>query len=45
MLERYTAGSQTVNSENNWKKLLMDISRIVAIYMVLCIAVILLQTS
>ena len=43
MLERYTAGSQTVNSENNWKKLLMDISRIVAIYMVLCIAVILLS--
>ncbi len=43
MLERYTAGSQTVNSENNWKKLLMDISKIVAIYMVLCIAVILLS--
>ena len=43
MLERYTAGSQTVNNENNWKKLLMDISKIVAIYMVLCIAVILLS--
>ena len=43
MLERYTAGSQTVNSENNWKKLLMDISKIVAVYMVLCIAVILLS--
>ena len=43
MLERYTAGSQTVNSENYWKKLLMDISKIVAIYMVLCIAVILLS--
>ena len=43
MLERYTAGSQTVNSENYWKKLLMDIARIVAIYMVLCIAVILLS--
>ena len=43
MLERYTAGSQTVNSENYWKKLLMDIVRIVAIYMVLCIAVILLS--
>ncbi|MBR5542210.1 MAG: cation:proton antiporter [Bacteroides sp.] len=43
MLDRYTAGSQTVNSENNWKKLLMDIARIVAIYTVLCIAVILLS--
>ena len=43
MLERYTAGSQTVNNENNWKKLLLDITRIVAIYTVLCIAVILLS--
>ena len=43
MLDRYTAGSQTVNNENNWKKLLLDITRIVAIYMVLCIAVILLS--
>lgn len=43
MLEHYTAGSQTVNSENNWKKLLMDIARIVAIYTVLCIAVILVS--
>ena len=43
MLEHYTAGSQTVNSENNWKKLLMDIARIVAIYTVLCVAVILVS--
>ena len=43
MLERYTAGSQTVNSESHWKNLLMAIARIVAIYMVLCIAVILLS--
>jgi len=43
MLERYTSGSQTVNSENNWKKLLFDIARIVSIYTVLCIAVILLS--
>ena len=43
MLERYTAGSQTVNSESHWKNLLMAIVRIVAIYMVLCIAVILLS--
>ena len=43
MLERYTAGSQTVNSESHWKKLLTAIVRIVAIYMVLSIAVILLS--
>ena len=43
MLDRYSSGSQTVNNENNWKKLLLDIARIVAIYMVLCIAVILLS--
>ena len=43
VLDRYTSGSQTVNNENNWKKLLMDIARIVAIYTVLCIAVILLS--
>ncbi len=43
MLERYTAGSQTVNSESHWKKLLMDISRMVAIYAVLSLAVILLS--
>ena len=43
MLERYASGSQTVNNENNWKKLLVDITRIVAIYAVLCIAVVLLS--
>ena len=43
MLERYASGSQTVNNENNWRKLLVDITRIVAIYTVLCIAVILLS--
>ena len=43
MLDRYSSGSQTVNDENNWKKLLLDIARIVSIYMVLCIAVILLS--
>jgi CPA2 family monovalent cation:H+ antiporter-2 len=43
MLERYASGSQTVNNENNWKKLLVDIARMVAIYTVLCIAVILLS--
>lgn len=43
VLDKYTSGSQTANNENNWKKLLMDIARIVAIYMVLCIAVILIS--
>ena len=43
ILDRYASGSQTVNNENNWKKLLMDIGKIVAIYSVLCIAVILLS--
>ena len=43
MLERYSSGSQTVNNENNWKKLLLAISKIVAVYVVLCIAVILLS--
>ena len=44
MLERYSSGSQTVNHENNWKKLLVAIARIVAVYSVLCIAC-LLYTS
>ncbi len=43
MLERYASGSHTVNSESNWKKLLVDIGRIVAVYSVLCVAVILLS--
>lgn len=43
ILERYSSGSQTVNHENNWRKLLLAISRIVAIYSVLCIAVIVLS--
>lgn len=40
LLEHYVTGSQTtVNHENNWKKLLFAIARIVVIYLVLCIAV------
>lgn len=40
LLEHYVTGSQTtVNHENNWKKLLFAIVRIVVIYLVLCIAV------
>lgn len=39
LLEHYVTGSQTtVNHENNWKKLLFAIVRIVVIYLVLCIA-------
>lgn len=39
-LERYSTGSQTVQHENNWKKLLVAILRIVLIYSVLSIAVV-----
>ncbi len=38
-----SSGSQTVNHENNWKKLLVAIARIVAVYSVLCIAMITLS--
>lgn len=43
ILEHYASGSQTVNNESNWRKLLLDIGKIVAVYSVLCIAVILLS--
>ena len=43
MLERYSAGSQTVNHENNWKKLLTAIARIVVVYSVLCVAVVVIS--
>ena len=42
LLDRYNSGTQPVNSENNWKRLLSAILRIVCIYSVLSIAVILL---
>ena len=42
LLDRYNSGTQPVNSENNWKRLLVAITRIVCIYSVLSIAVILL---
>lgn len=38
-LERYSTGSQTVQHENNWKKLLVAIMRITLIYSVLSVAV------
>ena len=37
-LERYSTGSQTVQHENNWKKLLVAILRISLIYSVLSVA-------
>lgn len=42
-LERYSSGSQTVNHQNNWKKLLTAIIRIVIVYSILSIAVITLS--
>lgn len=42
-IDRYSSGSQTVNHENNWKKLLTAIVRIVLVYSILSIAVITLS--
>jgi CPA2 family monovalent cation:H+ antiporter-2 len=42
-IEHYTAGSPTVNRENHWRDLLLAIVRIVAIYVVLCISIVLLS--
>ncbi len=43
LLERYSAGTQTVNRENHWKNLLSAVLRIVLIYSVLSVAVIVLS--
>ena len=43
LLERYSAGTQPVNRENNWRRLLSAVIRIVAVYSVLSIAVILIS--
>ncbi len=40
LLCRYTTGTQTVNHENNWKKLLSAILRIVLVYSVLSVAIV-----
>lgn len=45
LIERYTSGSQTVNNETHWKKLLWAIAGNVAVYSVLSIAVIVLSTQ
>lgn len=42
-LRRYASGSQPVNHENNWKKLLIAIARNVLIYSILSIAVVALS--
>lgn len=43
MLDHYTSGSEVVNRENNWKKLLIAITRITLIYSILSIAVVALS--
>lgn len=43
LLRRYSAGTSTVNHQNNWKKLLTAILRIVLVYSVLCVAVMVLS--
>ena len=42
-LNRYSVGTTTVNSENNWHKLLLSILRISLVYTVLSVAIILLS--
>ena len=42
LLNRYSSGTQTVNTESNWRNLILAIVRIVAIYSVLSLAVVLL---
>ena len=43
LLDRYSAGTQPVNRENNWKRLLSSVLRIVIVYSVLSIAVIIIS--
>ena len=42
LLDRYSSGTQTVNTESNWRNLLMAIIKMVSIYSVLSLAVVLL---
>jgi len=44
-LERYTSGTELVNHENLWKKLLTGIIRITLVYSVICIAILVLSIS
>lgn len=43
MLMRYTSGSQTVNHESLWRKLLFALARILVVYSIVSISVILLS--
>lgn len=43
MLTRYTSGSQTVNHESLWRKLLFALARILVVYSIVSISVILLS--
>lgn len=45
LLDRYTSGAQVVNQENNWKKLLVALTRIVVVYSVILIAELILAFS
>lgn len=40
LISKYASGTPTVNHENNWKKLLVAIARIVLVYSVLSIAIV-----
>lgn len=42
-LKRYTSGSQTVNSENMWRRLLLALARILVVYSIVSISVIMLS--
>lgn len=43
LLERYSAGSSTVNHKTNWQKLLLAVARVVLVYSVLSIAVLIIS--
>jgi CPA2 family monovalent cation:H+ antiporter-2 len=43
VIDRYTSGTPTVNRENHWRDLLVAVARIVAIYVVLCISIVLIS--
>lgn len=45
LLDRYTSGAEVVNQENNWKKLLVALTRIVVVYSVILIAELILAFS
>lgn len=42
LLERYSAGSSTVNHKTNWQKLLLAVARVALVYSVLSVAVLII---